>query len=498
MKLIPHRQGQINLLLVLLQFGCFLQTVRAESLTPATIAAKLRAGGFQQALVDSDRLLTAHPSDPVVGTLKGLALRGLGRWKESLARFDRVLKSNPSFLPALEAASETAYQNKDARAYVYLQSFVKRQPVNTTAHAMLGALEYERCNCKSSAEHFRRSEQIVSTNDIAASQYSACLLRLNRANDAVGVLQRAVASNPGNKDLQYNLAVALLQNSQPKEAVATLEAMLSSFDPDADILNLLASAQAATGDLQSSVTSLRKAIQAAPTEEANYLDLAIISLEHDSPSAGFEVADTGIRNVPNPSYRLYSVRATAQAELSHYDEAEADFAKSLELQPDNAGAVAGKSLYYSLTDQPEKAVPLLRKRLGASPRDPVLNFLLADALVRAGASPAKPAFKEAQAALQRALSAKPKYVEALALAGKLYVKEGALSPASDVLELAIQNDPTNRAAMNQLLLVLRKLGRTEEAQQVATRLTQLIHRDREESNKVRVDESRETGPPVAN
>ena len=29
----------------------------------------------------------------------------------------------------------------------------------------------------------------------------------------------------------------------------------------------------------------------------------------------------------------------AQAELSHYDEAEADFAKSLELEPQSAGAV---------------------------------------------------------------------------------------------------------------------------------------------------------------
>jgi Flp pilus assembly protein TadD len=97
---------------------------------------------------------------------------------------------------------------------------------------------------------------------------------------------------------------------------------------------------------------------------------------------------------------------------------------------------------------------------------------------------------EAQVALQRSLQVKPDAVEALALAGKLYIKENDLERASSVLKKAVNKDPENRAAMNQLLLVLRKLGRREEAAKVAERLTALVNRERENSDKLRVDASR--------
>jgi len=463
---------------------------RGAQLNPQAIAAELRSGNFQQALADSDSLLVQHPGDPMLFTLRGLALRGLGRWKESLSSFDRALKNSPNFSPALEAAAETAYLNKDTRTARYLDRLLRSQPLNETANAMAGALAYENHQCKAAIRQFERSLRILLQSEVGVSQYSSCLLGANRSADAVAVLSQAAKVAPGNKNLQYNLAVAQLQNAQPKEAVASLESLLSWADPNGEVLNLLAAAQAASGDLEGSVASLRKAIQTAPEVESNYLDLAILSLEHDNPTPAFEVANAGIANVRKPSFRLYSVRGTAQAELSHYEDAEADFAKSLELQPQNPGAIAGKSLYYSRTDQPDKAVVLLREKLRTAPNDPVLNYLLADALVRAGAEPSKPEFKESQTALQRSLQAKPDSVEALALAGKLYIKENDLEHASEVLNKAVKNDPQNRAAMNQLLLVLRKLGRREEAARIAEQLTEIVNHDRQTTDKLRVNANR--------
>jgi len=390
----------------------------------------------------------------------------------------------------LEAAAETAYLHKDARAARYLKQLLDKHPENETANAMAGALAYERHECKTAMRHFERSVAVLVQNEVAVSQFCACLLEAKRSADAVSILARATKIAPGNKNLQYNLAVAQLQNGLPKDAIATLESLSSGSDSNAQVMNLLATAQSAGGDLEGSVNSLRKAIQIAPMVEINYLDLAILSLEHDNPAPAVEVTNAALSNVPNPSFRLYSVRGMAQAELSHYDEAEADFAKSLELQPKNPGAIAGKSVYYTRTDQPAKAAVLLRNKLRTAPKDPVLNYLLADALVRAGAGPSTPEFMEAQAALQRSLQVKPDAVEALALAGKLYIKENDLERASSVLKKAVNKDPENRAAMNQLLLVLRKLGRREEAAKVAERLTALVNRERENSDKLRVDASR--------
>jgi predicted Zn-dependent protease len=477
-------------LLFYLATQIFVSATRGDELSSQVIAGELRSGNFQQALADSDSLLTRRPGDPMLFTLRGLALRGLGRWKEGLTSFDRAMKNSPGYLPALEGAAETAYLNKDMRAAGYLNLLLRKQPENETANAMAGALAYEHHQCKTAIRHFERSASVLVQNELGVSQYSSCLLQANRAADAVSILAQAAKIAFTSKNLQYNLAVAQLKSGQPQDALATLERLMSWSDPNPDVLNLLAAAQAAAGDLEGSVSSLRKAIQIAPAMESNYLDLAILSLEHDNPTPAFEVSNAGIANVAKPSFRLYSVRATAQAELSHYDDAEADFAKSLELQPQNPGAIAGKSLYYTRTDQPDKAVVLLKEKLRTAPKDPVLNYLLADALVRAGAEPLKPEFKEAQGALQRSLQGRPDSVEALALAGKLYIKQNDLEQASEVLNRAVKNDPENRAAMNQLLLVLRKLGRREEAAKVAEQLTALVNRDRQGSDKLRVDANR--------
>ncbi|MGA2811309.1 MAG: tetratricopeptide repeat protein [Candidatus Acidiferrum sp.] len=460
----------------------------ADEPTPQQISAELQSGRFDDALKDSASLLAAHPNDPMAETLHGLAQRGVGSWKEALESFDKALAKAPSFPPALKAASETAYLNKDPRAIGYLHRLLLLQPGNAVANAMAGALAYERGDCSTSVRHFARSGATLFHSEIAASQDSACLLKLHRPSEAVAVLQQAAAADPANKTLQYNLAVAQLLNGQPGDSVTTMKSLTAWSDPNADELNLLASAQAAAGDGEGSVASLRKAIELTPAQEDNYLDLATMSLEHDSPTPALEVADAGIHNVARPSYRLYAVRGMAQAELSHYDEAQSDFSKSLELQPGNPGAIAGKSLYYTHSDQPEKAVQLLREKLRASPDDPILNYLYADALARTGPEVAAPQFKEALRALERSLKAKPNYVEALALQGKLYIKADQLQEASRVLQQAVRDDPGNRAAMNQLLLVFRKLGKREEAAKIAERLTALLNQDRKNQEKVRVNE----------
>src|SRR5882724_428920 len=492
-KIKTRNRGRLRAFLL---FLLFLATQVSASfafgadLNPQTVASELRAGNFRQALIDSEALLATHPGDPMVGTLRGLALRGVGRWKDGLRSFDTVLEKSPRFSPALEAAAETAYLNKDTRAVGYLARLLRLQPENEVAHAMAGAIAYEKHQCDVAIRHFQQSAHALAQSEVGVSQYSACLLKSGRTAEAVAILTRASAAMPASKNLQYNLGVAQLQSGKPKDAVATLKSLTSWSDPNSEELNLLAAAQLAAGDLEGSVASLRVAMRVAPADERNYLDLAILSLEHDSPTPALEVADAGIQNVPHPSFGLYSVRGMAQAELSHYDEAETDFAKSLELEPQNAGAVAGKSLYYTRTDQPDKAVVLLREKLRGATQDPVLNYLLADALVRAGAEPSNPEFKEAQVALQRCLHSKPNSVEALALAGKLYIKENALEQASQVLEQAVHSDPQNRAAMNQLLLVLRKLGRREEAIQSADKMTALVNRGRQDSEKLHIDTNR--------
>jgi len=454
-----------------------LQPLEAQPVRPADFVKELDDGHYQKVLVDLAPVLAAHPNDPLLWTVRGLALRGLGKPGDSLASFEKALKADPTYVPALEGASETAYTSKDRRASGYLGRLLKLQPANKTANAMAGTLAYEQHHCAAAVGFFERSQQQIDPDEIAVSQFSDCLLQLNRADQAVRLLSRALSSHLGSANLSYNLAVAQLRDNRPAETIATLQTLSAAENSSADVLNLLASAQLAVGEFQEATVSLSKAISVAPELEGNYVDLAILCLEHQQNSQALEVAASGLHFIPT-SWRLHTVHGIASSLLSQYEGAEADFERSLELEPLNSSAVAARSVLYTGTGQPAKAIAVLRQKLRSAAADPVLNYLLADALIRDGAEPAQPQFEEARKAVLRSLRGNPNSSDALTLLGKLYIKENSLEKAEQTLKRAVDCDPANRAALNQLLLVTRKLGKREESLRLADRLTALLNKER--------------------
>jgi cytochrome c-type biogenesis protein CcmH/NrfG len=125
----------------------------------------------------------------------------------------------------------------------------------------------------------------------------------------------------------------------------------------------------------------------------------------------------------------------------------------------------------------------LRQQLKRTPGDAVANTLLANLLIHQGATPSTPEFDEAKAALYRAVQTDPNAVEALVLLGKIDLDENDLPGALSALERAERLDPDNRTTLNQMLLILRKLGRQEDARRVAERLTGLLSEDARRRNK---------------
>jgi tetratricopeptide (TPR) repeat protein len=187
---------------------------------------------------------------------------------------------------------------------------------------------------------------------------------------------------------------------------------------------------------------------------------------------------------------MYAVRGIAYAQLSKYDAAQEDFARATELDPGRPLGEVARSVLYDEMDQPEKAKQSLRQQLEKAPGDPVANTLFASLLIRQGAAPRTPELAEAKAALARALQTDPNAVEALILLGKVDLEEEDLPGALNALERAERLDPNNRSTLNQMLLILRKLGRTQDAARVAVRLTALLSADAQRRNRQPV----QTGP----
>ncbi|HZY74339.1 MAG TPA: tetratricopeptide repeat protein [Edaphobacter sp.] len=445
-----------------------------EDYSSARRAAGLAISSHQnrKALTLLAPLLKLHPQDPSLWTLRGLALDGIGRTGESLSSFDRALSIDKNFAPALEGASQIAYLHGDPRALRYVQQLLVIAPENEVANAMAGALSYLSHDCGHSAEYFKRSGDAVYRDQHALSEFADCLLKEQDVGHAVQVLSRGVQQHPDSVQLKYNLAVAQLQNRAPDEAIKILAPL--SAEKDSGLLNLLAYAYTKVNRPDDAFQTLERAIEISPDDEANYLDLAILCLEHHQENRSILAATAGIARIPQ-SASLLLIRGVAYAQLADYNKAESDFAAAARVEPDEPHSTIAMSLLYSDRGQLDKEKALLKSQLKVTPNDAVTNYLLADLLVRGGAKPGQPEFDQARAYLATSLAARPDSAEAQIMMGKLLEQESDLTGALDHYRAALKVDPENRSALDRDFLILRKLHRNSEAAEVLARLQSVLN-----------------------
>jgi tetratricopeptide (TPR) repeat protein len=435
-----------------------------------------RARRFADAVAISERQLKQAPRDPTLWTKRALALEGLGRNAESMKSFQRALELRPTFIPALEGAAEVAYKTHDVKAQSLIAKLLQTDPRNTTAHAMAGVLAFEKHDCNTAMRYFEKAGSELAKNQQAYSFFGACLLELNNAQKAVLVFTTLLKQFPESVNVRYNLGYAQLLNGNAGDAVVTLRPLTIGERPDASAINLMASAEAADGDLAAALNDLRRAAQLKPDAEENYLDFATLCLEHDSLDLAEEIVNIGLHNIPG-SARLYSMRGIINAQKSKFDESANDFEQANRLSPQKLYGSVGLSVLYAESKHPEESERILRSKLQMAPDDATLNYLLADVLVNQPSGATDHDLAQGKAALLRSVAARPDFSNAHALLGKVYRRTGENAKAIEQLKLALSHDPQNRVALNQIVSLLRAVGRAPEAAPYSASLRRVLQQE---------------------
>jgi len=435
------------------------------------VAGYISSRQYSEALEHVEELIQAHSGDASLWTLQGVALDGLGRTAESLASFDHALLIDSAYLPALEGASQTAYLHHDPKAMQYVTRLLTADHQNKVAHAMAGVLYYDRHDCPQSIIHFRESEDTVYRSSNALSEFTDCLLEKGAATEATEALSRGLDQNTASTQIRYNLAVAELADHNPTKAIEVLSSL--PRPDDSDFLNLLAEAYVEAERPDDAFRTLEDAITLKPDEERNYLDLAILCLEHNKEDLAVSVSSTGITKIPAAA-SLYLIRGMAYAQLAQYVDAERDFQAAARIEPDQPHSTIAMSLLFSDRNQIDKEKDLLLHQIKVTPNDAVTNYLLADLFMRQGAEPGQPAFAQAKTYLARSLKSKPASAEAQVLMCELLEEEGDLEGALDHSEAALKLDPTNREALYRSFIILQKLHRKQEASDALSRLRAVL------------------------
>ncbi len=436
------------------------------------VASALRGKQFERALQLLQPALQEFPTNPQLWTFEGLAYSGKGDQKRALVSFQSALKIAPDYLPALEGAAQLEYEAGSPGAGPLLQHVLRLRPSDPTSHAMLAVLAYQRSDCAEAVQHFAQSGSLIESQPGAVQQYGACLVKLKQMTQAITVFQKALAQNSADSHVRYQLASVQLLAEHPKDAIDTLAPLLQATTIDTRTLELAAASYEANGDTPNAVRVLRQAIVTDPRDVDLYVDLATISLDHQSFQVGIDVINSGLTLQPEAA-ALYAARGVLHVQLARYDDAEADFEKANSLDPAQSIASVAQGLKAVQENDLGRALATVRSKLAKKPNDPFLLYLQADILAQKGANPGSPEFEAALRSAKKALSLQPNLAAAHDILAKLYLQAGRNQAAAQHSRKALDSDPKNQTALYHLIQALRKTGEKGELPGLLKRLADL-------------------------
>ncbi len=430
---------------------CSLLCAQNAAVTNQTYRQAMAQHDYARALELAQADVAARPSDAQAWFERGMALHALHREPDALQSLEKAHTLAPKDLRSAQAAAQVAYQAHDARAAGYVDEVLRLEPESSAAHGMAGVLALEAAHCDVAATHLLRSDVLPVLDPATRVRLAACL-----------------------------------QTTQPAQVIALLAPLRTSGALTVDGYSQLASAYSATEQVAAAVELLREGCARFPAQSGLYADLAILSMDHQSPEVAISVLDAGIQANANAA-DLYTLRGSVYAQLAQNEKATADFEKADWLSPNSAYGALGLGMLLRDGSNLDEAQARLETKLKALPNDPLLSYTLADVLVRQGAAPGDPGFAKAETLLRSALQQDGTLAQAYALLGKLELRQSDVPAATRDLERAVQLNSHDRTALNQLIAAYRRSERTADAARVSEQLARSADEERKretESNRI--------------
>lgn len=476
------------LLVSLLLLRCAFSQTAGQRIDLVTSA--LQNHDFAKALELLSPALRQSPRNAQLLAMQGTAYAGEGRKADALASFRAALKISPDYLPALEGAIQIEYEDGSKDAIPMLQRMLRLRPADQISHGMLAVLEYQQGNCAVAVIHFEKAGALFDSRPDALHAHAACLVKLKQLDKAVEVFQHALALNPEDGRERHLLAALQLMAHQPQNALITLQPLLQAGNPNAETLELAATAYEDSKDTPQAVASLRQAILLDPHNPNLYVDFANLSSAHDSFQVGIDVVSDGIVQLPKAA-PLYLARGVLYVQLAEYDKAESDFERAYELDPHQSLTSAAQGLLAAQENDLDRALETVQAKLALRPKDPILLYLRADFLSQKGVEPGTPEFQLAMRSAQQAVTLQPTLSGVRTVLAKLYLQVGNYPQAVEQCRKALDRDPKDQTALYHLIQGLRKMGDTGEIPDLLKRLALLrkqAARDESQRNQYKLVE----------
>jgi tetratricopeptide (TPR) repeat protein len=510
--MIRWRRRSIAAVLVL---GLAGPSLASQASSASALAETLvRAGQFDQAIALLEQTFQTERPTAQTLNLLGIARSSKGEVEAGNREYLKALALDPAFLPALKnlAINEIAQRNLPS-ATRHLTAALKLAPADTAVRGYLGRIAYAQHEHATAAAHFAKAD--VGRDPELASQAIDSYLRVGqqasattlisglspaafstrqqfriglalaargRFDEAIPYFEAVGRDHPESYDAAFNLALCLVEAKRYPQAIAVLGAAAERGHTTAELNNLLAQAYEADDRTQEAIDALREAIRLSPDREDSYVDLAALCSKYEAFPLALDIIDVGLRQHPR-SDRLLFQRGVVYAMTNRFDLAEQDFQAAAMLAPQENFSYVALGITQMQAGELGDAIAQLRARIRTSPNDATLQYLLGDALTRAGAVPGDSRFDEARRALEASVRLNAKFAPARVDLAKLLLKEDRTAAAIRHLEAARTLDPKSPSTYSQLAVAYRRTGDLAKSSAMIATLNELNAEERAQAGR---------------
>ncbi len=463
---------------------------------------------YDHAIAILKQHLARAPQDLKAINLLGAALTGAGRVQDANLEFERALRLDPHFYPALtNLAANEAHAQRVKEAKDHLKQALEYAPKDESANLLLGEIYYSEGQYALAVERYRIAGGILASGSQRILHYAECELRLKHLQQALGVLDRLTPSDGDShfragallvedgdyadaarefglargtyKDpylAGYDQALAYLRADDAVSAIRAANELLNQGHGTSELANLAASAYLKNGQVKQAYNALRLATHLDPKNEDSYVDLCAICLDHQNYDLGLEIAEIGIANLPG-SERLHLERGLLHAMKGQFGAAQEDFSKSAKISRNDVLPAVALGLVSMQTGKMGQAVEILRTAAREHPDSYLAQYWCGRSLLQSGVVPGTKEADEAKAAFEACIRLNPDFWHARLDLSKILLDSGALDSAIRELEKAVALDPTRASSLYMLSQACRRKGDEARARELALRASKLQSED---------------------